>query len=96
MPYVETDYFCATNNSDVSTGTVIEHTGTMPILDLATFQMDLTAATFEVDNFGSYLFNCQLAPLPAYSATFRGEVFGCGEDDNGEICTSAEPASTEE
>jgi parallel beta-helix repeat protein len=95
--YDETDYLCVDPDQQVSTGTVIEHTGAVSVIDLATFSLNLAAATFEVDNTGGYLFNCDTAleRLPAYSATFRGETIGCGEDDNGEICMSAMPPEAE-
>jgi parallel beta-helix repeat protein len=95
--YDATDYLCVDPEQNVSTGTVIEHTGAVSVIDLATFSLNLAAATFEVDNTGGYLFNCDTAldRLPAYSATFRGEAIGCGEDDNGEICMSAMPPVAE-
>ena len=93
MPYEESDYFCVDPAQNVSTGTVIEHTGATSVIDMSTFGLNLAAASFEVDHDGSYLFKCDepLERLPAYSATFRGVEFGCGKDDNGDICTNAMP-----
>lgn len=93
-PYAEdgSDELCIDPAQNVSTGTVLEHTGA--ISAIAGAGLNLAAATFEIDNDGSYLFNCEDNPLdrlPAYTATFRGTVFGCGADDNGEICTSSMP-----
>uniref|UniRef100_UPI0030F89266 parallel beta-helix domain-containing protein n=1 Tax=uncultured Psychrosphaera sp. TaxID=1403522 RepID=UPI0030F89266 len=93
MPYEESDYFCVDPAQNASTGTVIEHTGATSVIDTSTFELNLAAASFEVDHDGSYLFKCDepLERLPAYSATFRGVEFGCGKDDNGDICTNAMP-----
>lgn len=95
LPYEESDYFCVDEAQGASTGTVIEHTGATSVVDLATFELNLAAASFEVDGDGSYLFNCStpLQRLSAYSVTFRSEEpnIGCGLDDNGEICMSAMP-----
>jgi parallel beta-helix repeat protein len=90
LPYIASENICVQNNG-VTVGEVFDHTGTQ---DAQLVLAGMALPPFTLDLTGDSLFDCTLPSLPAYSVEFNDQMFGCGLDDNGEVCTAATPPMT--
>ena len=77
LPFADdgSDNVCASNNGDVSFGSLYINSNT-----------DASIADFQYEKTQENLLKCTQVSLPVHTVTFGGEIFGCGVDDDTQGC----------